>query len=127
MRILTNSLLSLVLISIFAVPVFAGTIAVSCDPSGQVFNLQGGAHSTSVQFFGYVTDDGAPVTGATVLFTMVYPDGTVSQKSSRTDSTGRAKATFNLNQAGDYSLTKSVTVDGQTASCTETFSVVLNG
>jgi hypothetical protein len=115
--------LSLLFVLLTSVPVFAGTISIQCDPSGYTLSLGGGAHSQSVQFFTYVFDDATPVVGASVTFSMTYPDGTIVQKSARTDTDGRAKATFRLDQAGDYTLNKSVTVGAQTAACTETFSV----
>ncbi len=125
MRILKNSLLSLALVLAFTVPVFAGTISIQCDASGYTLALGTGANSQSVQFFTYVYDDTAPVVGPSATFTMTYPDGTVVQKSGRTDTMGRAKATFRLDQAGNYTLNKSVVVGAQTAACTETFSVTL--
>ena len=102
-----------------------GTISIQCDPSGYTLALGTGAHSQSVQFFTYVFDDSTPVVGESVTFTMTYPDGIIVQKTGRTDTAGRAKATFRLDQAGDYTLNKSVTVGAQTAACTETFSVTL--
>jgi len=117
----------LIACSLFTVPSKAafGTISIQCDASGYTLALGGGAHSQSVQFFTYVFDDSSPVVGANAVFTMTYPDGTVVQKVGRTDTAGRAKATFRLDQAGDYTLNKSVTVGAQTAACTETFSVTL--
>jgi hypothetical protein len=118
-------LLSLLLVLTLTATAFAGTISIQCDPSGYTLALGTGAHTQSVQFFTYVMDDTTPVVGASATFTMTYPDGTIVQKSARTDTTGRAKATFRLDQAGDYTLNKSVTVGAQTAACTETFSVTL--
>ncbi len=126
MKKLVSLILSLAAVFAFTLPVFAGTISIQCDPSGYTLVLGTGAHSQSVQFFTYVFDDASPVVGASVTFTMTYPDGTVVQKNARTDTDGRAKATFRLDQAGDYTLNKSVTVGAQTAACTETFSVTLN-
>lgn len=122
MRKLIPTLLLITLLTTAAVAT-PGTISIQCDPSGYTLTLQTGAHNQSVQFFTYVFDDATPVTGASVTFTMTYPDGTIVQKSGRTDTAGRAKATFRLDQIGDYTLNKSVTVGAQTAACTETFSV----
>ena len=125
MRKIISAVLGIVFVLIAAVPAFAGTITIQCDASGYTLSLGSGAHTQSVQFFTYVFDDAAPVVGATATFTMTYPDGTVVQKTGRTDTAGRAKVTFRLDQAGDYTLNKSVTVGAQTAACTETFSVTL--
>jgi len=122
---LTRLLLILTLVFTLTTTAFAGTISIQCDASGYTLNLAGGAHTKSVEFFTYVFDDSTPVTGASATFTMTYPDGTIVQKSVRTDTAGRAKATFRLDQAGDYTLNKSVTVGAQTAACTESFSVTL--
>jgi hypothetical protein len=122
---LTRLLVISILVSTLSATAFAGTISIQCDASGYTLALGTGAHSQSVQFFTYVADDATPVAGASVIFTMTYPDGTIVQKSARTDTDGRAKATFRLDQAGDYTLNKSVTVGAQTAACTETFSVTL--
>lgn len=118
-------ILCLVLLLGTSSAVLAGTISIQCDPSGYTLTLGTGANTQSVEFFTYVYDDGVPVTGARPVFTMTYPDGTIVQKTGRTDTLGRAKATFRLDQAGGYTLNKSVTVGAQTAACTETFSVVL--
>lgn len=120
--LISTIILSLVLLVPATAP---GVISIQCDPSGYTLNLQTGAHTQSVQFFAYVFDDSTPVTGATVTFAMTYPDSTVVVKNARTDSAGRAKATFRLDQAGAYTLNKSVIVGAQTAACTETFSVTL--
>ena len=113
------------LVLALSVSAFAGTITIQCDASGYTLALGTGAKTQSVQFFTYVFDDSTPVMGASVTFTMTYPDGTVVQKIGRTDTDGRAKVTFRLDQAGDYTLNKSVTAGAQTAACTETFSVTL--
>lgn len=118
-------ILCLVLLLGTSSAVFAGTISIQCDPSGYTLTLGTGANTQSVEFFTYVYDDGVPVTGVRPVFTMTYPDGTIVQKTGRTDTLGRAKATFRMDQAGSYTLNKSVTVGAQTAACTETFSVVL--
>lgn len=125
MQKIVSGMLSVVFVLAMTVPVLAGTISIQCDPSGYTLALGSGAHTQSVQFFTYVTDDSAPVVGATATFTMTYPDGTVVQKNGRTDTAGRAKVTFRLDQAGDYTLNKSVTVGAQTAACSESFSVTL--
>jgi hypothetical protein len=118
-------LFSVMLVLALSVSAFAGTITIQCDASGYTLALGTGAKTQSVQFFTYVFDDSTPVMGASVTFTMTYPDGTVVQKIGRTDTDGRAKVTFRLDQAGDYTLNKSVTAGAQTAACTETFSVTL--
>ncbi len=122
---ITSLVVSVMLVLTLTVSAFAGTISIQCDASGYTLALGSGAHTQSVQFFTYVFDDSTPVTGATVTFTMTYPDGSIVQKTGRTDTAGRAKVTFRLDQAGDYTLNKSVTVGMQTAACSESFSVTL--
>lgn len=123
MKRLISVVLTAAFILLSTVPAFAGTISINCDASGYTLAMGGGAKTQSVQFFTHVFEDAGPVVGASATFTLTYPDGSITQKSGRTDTAGRAKVTFRLDQAGDYILNKSVTVGLQIAACSESFSV----
>ena len=122
MRRIISCLFAFVMFAALSASVSA-EITVDCNASGYVIDLSGSSEP-AVQFTAQLHSSDSPVDGVLVTFILIYPDGSVVQKTDRTNGVGQAKTSFKLDQAGSYTLSKGIPFGRGVIGCSESFSVI---
>ena len=122
MRKIVSCLLAFLMSAALSVSVSA-QVTIDCNASGYVIDLRGSSEP-AVQFTAQLHSSDSPVQGILVNFILIYPDGSIVQRTDRTNSLGQAKTFFKLDQAGSYTLGKGIPSGRGTR---RLFRVVLSG